>query len=463
MKGIASLLAAVLLLIAATTAAAQPEVVSGSLKKLNGFVRIAVEPAAGNLLVVWSQGDTKNNDYGRIYAAYLERRQDGSYLAGEPFLFSTNKGSNQRPSVAWLPTVSLFIVAWDTSYWDPNEYMKFDHMADRPFAGTQVLARAWNPATAELGQIVTVNQADWELSIGADVVPIDVGAVAGPGEASERVFINFLSSDEERNGIAGPFEPGMWGSLWRVSMNGMSPSQPAGGGVITLIERKGMLTWAVPYGVATTVSGFVSGGKVYAAGAYMKFNFPMGNFYASGVGGIYRIDPVALTVEKFLATGELDLGPGKAFPINLFGEATPLPGAPAAPNGGFGMVGLSNIDKRVMTVGSDLEAGGIAYHGTASKTANEIVDQRLFMIGAVGAPAGETLYVLYHDKKGRFRYRTLTSSGQPKGVSKTVLKIKKNRLKYMSVAAFGNDALLAYSEQRNKKNWQIKFFRFTVK
>ncbi len=189
-----------------------------------------------------------------------------------------------------------------------------------------------------------------------------------------------------------------------------------------------------------------------------------------GRAGIFRINTRTFQVETFLRTD--DVNPWlNVPPMNIFGQVLPLDGAGAdAAAAGFTMAGVSNLDFNIVTVGSDLSEASLKKIGAVSKKANELVDQRLFMVnrsqsvgdGAIPSAKRSNVYVLFHTKKGQFRYRNLTNAGKPKGASKSVLRIKKN-LVWMDVDTSGKDVLLAFSEKRKKKRYEVYFLKFTVK
>jgi len=235
-----------------------------------------------------------------------------------------------------------------------------------------------------------------------------------------------------------------------------------------------MADWNKDYGLGVTMQGFYAGGKIYAAGAHKHWVLstrPSLNMVdnIAGRGGIYLIDPMTMVVDMFFPTGISK--PGK-FPLNASGQVLPLGGnATSAPGAKFKIVGLSNTIFNLISVDSDLAASSLKNHGSVSKKAGEVIDQRFFKINdlpAVDASVDPALkksntYVLYCTNKGQLKHRNLDiKTGKPIGVSKTVLKIKKRRLKYMDVVTYGKDVLLAFSEQKNKKKHLIYFYKFSV-
>jgi hypothetical protein len=291
------------------------------------------------------------------------------------------------------------------------------------------------------------------------------------------VLITNFVSDEEKDGKTGPLEAGMAGSVWRVGLSNSPGSSAAGAAEITMLRRKLMSTWDTEDGLGVTVQGFYLAGMVYAAGVHEYWTWEINALAAdftdnlAGRGGIYKIDPADLEIEKFFASGA---GKPGVYPITADGQILPLNSSTSlAPGEGFRIVGLSNVVFDLMCVGSDLNQASYKNLGSASKKKGEVVDQKMFRIrsskvkgNAAVAPVFDPYitYVLYHTNKGHFRYRKLNSTtGAPKGAAKKVLKIKKRKLKYMAVAAYDKDVLLAFSEMKNKKNYRINFFSFTVK
>jgi hypothetical protein len=435
------------------------QLVSGDLKRLNNFVKIAVNPANGNALVVWAQGNANNNDYGRVYASELTRQQDGSYAVGPYFLVSPDSGCHNRPSVAWLPNAGKYIITWDTSFYDLNEYWVLNPFTGRPFPAEEVYARTYTPGlgAAGLGEQVQISDSVIELNVVACVIALGAPPAA-PTAGVDRVFISYLASDESEYG-EGVFTAGLFGSKWDVSANPVTvDAKPTAVPDISLVSRKQLLNWKGMINIAVIASGFQSGNLLYCAGVYFSFN------RSTGVGMILLINPETLKVVKHVDTGEYDPH-GKDSPINAFGSVVPLNVALASPSDGtFTIVGTSNLVPQLLSIGSDLDETSAEPLGLISKPGDS-VDQRLFKTSAIeGAPAQKSdVYVLYYNKLGQFRYRSLAAgTGKPIGTSTTVLTINKRRLKYMDVAAFGKDVLIAFAEQSNKKNYKINFFKFTV-
>jgi hypothetical protein len=461
---------ACVLAICATAAvdAADKHLVSGDLRRLNNFVKIAVNPANGNALVVWAQGNANNNDYGRVYASELTRQQDGSYAVGPYFMVSPNSGSHNRPSVAWLPNAGKYIIAWDTSFYDLNEYWDLNPFGGRPFPAEEIYSMTYTHGlnAAGLGEQVQISDSTIELNLVACVIALGAPPTA-PATGVDRVFISYLASDESEYPImpilditsgkltATGFEAGLWGSKWDVSANPVTAdAKPTSAPDISMVDRKQMLDW----GVSVIASGFQSGNLLYCAAIYVSFN------RASGVGMILQINPETMKVVEHVDTGEYDFH-GQDIPTNAFGSVVPLDIAQASPSDGiFTLVGTSNLMPQLLSVNSDLDETSAKHLGLISKT-GDAVDQHLFKASAtMGAPAKKSdVYVLYYNKLGQFRYRSLAAgTGKPTGTTTTILKINKRRLKYMDVATYGKDVLVAFAEQSNKKNYKINFFKFTV-
>lgn len=449
---------------------AQQQLVSGNMKKLNGFCRIAINPDNGNGLIVWSQGNAKKNTYGRIYAAELTRQTDGSYVVGQPFLISSSKGSNQRPCVAYLKNVGKYLVVWDTSVYDLSVYVD-----NRPFPlpAAKILARTYTPSAAAtsgpagaLGNITTLNDPEYEYNSICNVVPIYTNETTPANGVKDRVFVTFFCSDEEQGSKVGPFTAGMYGTTWEVGAGSVAAvDRLAAAGDMSRVNGKQMADWTVSHGMGITIHGFYYNKKVYAAGAHQFWN--MGG--VTGKGGIYKIDPNALAIDQFFSTG---VSKANKYPIDAFGQVLPLNGVVASPGAGLRIVGLSNVIYNLISIDISLAETSLKNLGSISKKPTEVVDQRLFKIAeevAVGSlinPAAKksNVYTLYHTKKGQFKHRNLSLDlGEPSGVSKTVLKIRKKKLHYMSVDTYGKDVLLTYSEKANKKKYRVYFYKFTVK
>jgi hypothetical protein len=464
-KAVFALTFLLVLFFAVTAISAEKQLVSGDLKRLNNFVKIVVNPANGNALVVWAQGNANNNDYGRIYASELTRQQDGSYVVGSYFMVSPNSGSHNRPSVAWLPNAGKYIIAWDTSFYDLNELKKLEKLLQRPFPGAEILARTYTPGSggeAGLGEMLTVNDSAIELNVVANVIPIELQTATVPYVATDtdRVFISYLGSDESEHDNYPAFEAGLWGSKWDVSAGSQESASP-GVTDISLVSRAQMLFWAdQPINISVIVQGFEHNGKLYCAGAYMTLGM---EYLYTAVGMIMQINSATMALENYFETKEYD-PKGKDGPINAFGQVVPLDGVVTAPSDVFTLIGASNVYYSLRSINSELAPSSEKDLGLVSKP-GDILDQRLFKTGAMAdAPAKKSdVSVLYYNKLGQFRYRSLAAgTGKPTGISTTLLKIKKRRLKYMDVATYGKDVLVAFAEQSNKKNYKINFFKFSV-
>lgn len=457
--------------------AAGQQLVSGKMNKLNGFCRIAVNQNSGNGLIVWSQGNAKKNNYGRIYAAELIRQAggggpaDGSYQIGEPFLVSQTKGSNQRPVVVYLEDIGKYLIAWDTAVYDLSAYV---NNRPSPLPSAKILARTYMPGTATgppgtpgtLGKITTLSDPAFEYNSIANVVPMEAKGAGAAGSLKERVFLTFFCVDEIRDDKVGPYTAGLYGTAWDVAATSDSVHEPlldAANGEFTRVNGKLMADWSFSYGKGVTVQGFYSGGKVYAAGAHEIWEGGL-----AGLAGIYKIDSGNLNIDQFFPIAKSKAG---QYPINAHGQVLLLNGDVAVSNQEARAVFLTNIAFDLASVDISLAEATLKNLGSVSKKAGEVVDQRLFKISGTQsvdeliktAAKKSDVYTLYHTNKGQFKYRNLSLDfGKPAGKSKTVLKIKKKRLKWIDVATFGNDLLLGYSEMANKKKYRVYFYNFSL-
>ena len=448
------------------SASADEQLVSGKLKKLNGLCQIAINQEDGNGLVVWSRGDAKKNDSGNIYGAELIRQADGSYLVGEYFLVSSKKGSHQRPKLVYLEEAGKYLIVWDTAVYDLSVYLD-----NRPFPlpGAKILARTYTPTGAAgptgtvgiLGDAATISDSIYEFNAIANVFHLEQHGASNtrPIPVPAEVFFTCFASDEEKDGKVGPFIAGMWGGLWLVHADAV-----AAAGDLQRIDSRLMADWTTEAGMGVTVSGFQSNGTVFAAGAHEYW----GGNKIIGRGGIYKISPGALSVDDFFPTGQSKEG---KYPLNAHGQVVSLNGAATAPGAEIRMVGLSNVVLDLISVESDFSEGSLEQLGGVSKKAGDVVDQRFFRISRPQGVANpdpalklSDLYVLYHTKKGDWKYRNLAGDiGTPQGASKKVLKTKKKKMNYLSVATYENDVLVAYSEKANKKKSRIYLYKFSVK
>ena len=452
-------IASILFTLVATASLAQTKLVSGNLKKLNGQCKIAVDPATGNGLIVWSQGNAKDVDYGRIYAAEITRQGEGSYTVGAYLMVSQNSGSNQRPSIAWLPEVGKYLIVWDTSYYDLTEYLKPAIRNNRPFAPTSLLARTYSPG-AGLGPITDISLPGYEVNLTPFVMcytpPEDVP------DDEERALIIFCASDEVGDqgqtsliSVASLSED-LRASHYKVSADAAAPAASD----IELIESRALVAdWGRTAWTAALSSAFQRGETIYAGGGVLNWHFDM-NVYCEEI--FFSIDPVSYVFKGYEAGQfEFDL---KREPESTWGNIMPLDyGVAAPPDEDFRIVGVSNASGETCSILNDLTDYNELPKVSTKK--GDVLDQRLFGLNNIaGAPAGKSnVYILYYDKKGQLRYRGLAGDdGSVTGSAKTVLKMKKNRLKFMDVATFGNYALVAISEMRNKKNYRINLLSFAV-
>jgi hypothetical protein len=94
--------------------------ISSTLDKLNTNPCLAVDPVKKNVLVVWSQDDKDDTEYGVIYAAFGKRKAGGVYKFNKPFAVSSSEGRNGEPCVVFDPVKPAFFVLWDNR--DLEEY-----------------------------------------------------------------------------------------------------------------------------------------------------------------------------------------------------------------------------------------------------------------------------------------------------------------------------------------------------
>lgn len=440
---------------------AQNQLVSGKLNKLNDFVRIAVSSKNGDALVVWARASAKKNTWGRIYGADLTRKANGSYEIGDPFMISENKGSNQRPFVVYLPIADRYLVAWDTSYYDITEFQNWNFVTDK-LKATKVLARTVTPLVAatpappasRLGDIFKINtdkKAPFAIHPCIIRLPMEMGA---PGMGAEHVFITYFASQLK------PGNYGLWGSFWNVStaVGGETASDPAASVAGLTLNKAACID---PNVVSIISSGFLNEGYVYAGGLTFYPGFKSGEM------GFYRIKPYSVELYRYTKTIEFN----KTLPLHTHGDVYPLisnASVSPATNGSFRVVGLSN-EKSMETIDYWLCPDGLRKHGYAIKKPDEMMFQRpfgypnflSFVIPAYTANGSYRVYDLYHTVKGQFRYREIdVVTGDFKGGSKKVFKTKKNRLKYMSVGVYDSDVLVAWSERKSDKRYQVFFNKF---
>ena len=450
-----------LFLFASSAAGVDKQLVSGNLKKLNNFAKVAVCPNDGSALIVWSQGNAKDNSYGRIYACEARRQPDGLY-AIQPFFLV---GIGQRPTVVYLLGAGKYFIAWDTSLYDLNEYRGY-YLEDQreKFPGGVIRARTYSPGPANpadgLGAVVELSDPVYELNLIANAVDVPDSDATGAATSADRVFVSWLGSDESEHDNYEVFDAGIFGSTWDV----VAAAAPSAND-ITSVDRLQMLSWdSDPYNMGALTCGFYRGGNVYAAGACIDFttweiacNFvrilARMHVYYSGSAMIYRIDPETLTVEDYFKLGSHYYG-DKDTPLSTGGNIVPLAAA-AAPGVSFPIIGCNNVQFEIASLESDFDPQSYTKLGYIYKKKTQLVDQRV-------VAAGGNLCVIYHNKKGQFRRRMLSAAdGSPKGGAKTILTIKKRRLQWMDAASYGKDVLLVFSEARNKKKYRIHLAKFT--
>ncbi len=443
-------------LICSSEVAAKPLLVSGNLKKLNDKVRVAINPADGNALAVWAQGDATNNSYGRVYGTELIRQPDGSYVANAPFLISPDTGSHQRPVVRYLTKAGKYLVAWDTSYYDLSYFLTLDPVDDRPFAPADVNARTYSPtgvagtAQGTLGTQAKLNDAAITLTAVPNIVPLTAGSLDRDIAAvREDVFITYLGSNE-----GGPDDQhwvvGMWGGRWGVLKDGTAD--------ITKIKNAQMSSWEL---IGVTSGGLFSGGKIYSAGLRMDVD----ENGETGRGGICLINPNSYKAERFVVTGTQD--PHKKAPVpKTFGDVISLGYPPAVvtgPEGStFTLVSHNNVDFNLMTFQSDLSTASFKKVGTVA-AANTLVDQR-FLTVRDNTKKTQQVYVLYHTTGQTFFYRALSSTtGAPTGGAKAAFEKITGQLKWMDAGTYGKNALVLWAQKKTKSLYEIYLNTFPIK
>ena len=454
----------VIILLTTAAAAVDKQLVSGSLKKLNNFAKVAVCPSDGNALIVWSQGNTKDNSYGRIYASEARHQPDGSY-AIQPYF---TVGIGQRPSVIYLAGAAKYFIAWDSSVYDLNEYRGYYLQDQREeFLPCVIRARTYSPGLADplngLGTVVQLSDPLYELNVIANAMDVPDAETSAAAPAADRVFVSWLGSDESEYEISeafltGGFEAGTFGSTWDIG----GAAAPATAD-IALVDRLQMLYWTDIVNTAALTCGFSLGDKVYSAGAFIDFNiydialnavriFSGGEVEYEGTAVIFRVDPATLTVEDYFTFGSKYYG-DKDTPLSTAGSIAPLNVA-GAPDTAFPIIGCNNVDFALASLDSDFDPASHTNLGYIYDKKTKLVDQRVVSVG------GELL-VIYHNKKGQFRQRRLSNTdGSPVGGAKTILQIKKKKLQWMDAASYGDDVLLVFAEASNKKNNRIYLAKF---
>jgi len=434
--------------------AQKPLLISGSLDGLNESVKIAIDQDGGRGLVVWSRGKAGQISYGRIYAAELKPQTDGSYKAGAPMLVSEDSGSNQRPSVILLPKTKKYLIAWDTSFRDLRYFLGLDPVDDRPFPPSDVLARTYTPASGSaaqgtLGNLLKLNDTETTLAAVPGVFPLAATAADAGETLVERAFVTFLGSTEGGSDDH-HWAAGLWGARLDVQKKG-SPD-------LSVPKRVQMTSWDL---VAVAPTGFYDGGRIYAGGIRLDVE----QYYENGFGGVFRIAPNTFKVESFVATSPR-WDPHKTEPLlKTYGQVTPLEtpslDAETAESAAFKVVGLSNVDLKLLTFSSDMSAGSFVKTNSVAPVAT-IVDQRFFTIGDA-AKGTRQVYVLYHTTKQLFMYRALSpTTGAPTGSPVKALSKISGALVWVDAVARGKAVLVAYSQKKTDSLYEIYFNTFNV-
>ncbi|MBI2838337.1 MAG: hypothetical protein HYX75_08490 [Acidobacteria bacterium] len=420
--------------------------VSGGIGKINEKVRIAVNPVSGDALVTWSQGDRGDNEFGRVYAADLRRRGDGTYACSAPFLISPDSGSHQRPLVVYLAQTGTYLVVWDTAYRDLGCFLTLDPVDDRPFRSSDVLVRTYTPpssvvrSSGHLGRIIKLNAAGVALA----AMPFAVAMPAPPrtlgGPVHDDVFVTYLGSNEGgRDGKH--WVAGMWGAQCGVTRDGDVD--------LAISRNVKMTSWEM---IGAALSGFLADGKIYAGGVKMDFD----ESGVTGRGGVLMIDPAASKVERFVITGTIH--PRSQKPADrAFGEVIRIDDA--SPAGSYAILSASNMDFNVRAFRGDLAAESFKKLGPLAPPST-LVDQRFFSIRDPLSEAQQA-YALYHNEEHTFAYRSVSPDsifGMPKQAFGPIV----DQLQWMDVGVYGRDVLVVWAERKTNGRTEICFEKFRV-
>lgn len=407
---------------------------------------IAIDQSSGNALAVWSVSEVGDNVFGRLYGAELLRQSDGSYAAGMPFLVSPDSGCNQRPTVVYLARSGKYLIAWDTAYHELKHFLALDPIDDRPYRSSDILLRTYTPARSAsgspgaLGRILKLNESAIVVTVMPCIVPLT--------DARDDVFVAYLGSNEGgRDGRH--WKAGMWGARCGI----------VGGAGSDLVVAKNvqMTSWNL---IGVPLSGFFSGGRIYAGGVRMDID----EAGVKGRAGFMVIDPERYKVERFAVTGSLDLR-ARTPSTRAFGEVVSLAdvdssrtsASPAAVR----VLGASNVDFTIRAFNSDFATDSFTKLGTVA-AAGSLLDQRFFVTRS-GSGTVSKIHILYQTREDAILYRAVSSTtGAPTGPAQRAFDTDGARVDWMGVGVFGCDALVVLAETRAHGVSEVRFERFVV-
>lgn len=121
--------------------------ISDLIGKLNVAPRFAMNPLTGDVLVVWTQLDSKDASFGRVWCALLKRDKDGRYSVAARNRLNAGKKYGARPFPIFNKEMNHYFVVWDQA--DPSD----------PLGVSNIRGRAVKPDGSMEGKPITVMSA----------------------------------------------------------------------------------------------------------------------------------------------------------------------------------------------------------------------------------------------------------------------------------------------------------------
>lgn len=428
--------------------------ISGKTKLLNLRPKIALDPN-GNALVVWDQNNSKNNDYGHIYAAYLKRNADGTYALQHMQRISEGTGSNHRPDAVYMPKARKFFIVWDNGPFrlfaggpDAQQEALYDK-------ATNILGRPFDPAmiaTADscVGEIRTVAYGGHEAAVRPLLTQLPAN-LETPGEANAEFGLLYSGMPIPDKTSPACFEqPSVM--IWMTILYYLQ----CGGTVIkiskTLAEKKGFVEF------------------LFFAANFLYFSLV--DFAGESAAEFATEFFIYSVVMAFLSsTGPADVPAGEAMPAGV--KSISLGKRPGSYRGAFATA-LPLTTKKIAAISNYNEE----LNGEVCSFGNKLTKMKDLGCPAKGKSAkithatlaklsGDTMSVspdpakasdvwaVYRLENGDIRARNLKTNGKATG-NEIALFSAKDNFRGMAAKGFGNELLVAWVDQVKKKKTEIK-------
>ena len=420
------------------------ELASGKLNGVNENCQIAFNSQSGNALIVWKNSTYGEENTSRIYGAELFSHPDGTVEFSEPFMISEDRGENSRPQVLFLPEFSRYVVIWDTSLADINQYRK--SLDDLPEDDSDVMLRTYTPRGfngsyfqpfGTLGELITVSgHNNIRNAFNASVSVIDT---------DDNVELAFFYSARRYNVDEPTF--GLLASRWKVEAVQTDSDNNIDVNVVNIDSAK----------VITEESVLALGGAV-KDGFYYLYGKTI-NGGGKTLTKFYKVDLETLKLESELgATDDFE-----ATSLNAGGKLTSLESFydEEVEETDFRLMGWADDSDILRSVNSSLEDKSLRSIENPLKIEEEITHLEFFSVDGVDDSAGT--YILCALNETLLRYRKINpANGKPQGASTPALVLDQIELTSLDVEYCCEKVNIVYTVKISKKKSRVYFATFEM-